>query len=82
MAESEDVDKHLVTPQAAVLADLVAAESPAAVLIASSAEGKEVAARLAMRTRSGILTDAVGARRRRHRDPVDLRRRGRGEVAR
>ena len=59
-AETEDVDKHLVTPQVAVLADLVAAESPAAVLIASSAEGKEVAARLAMRTRSGILTDAVG----------------------
>ena len=59
-AESADVDKHLVTPQVAVLADLVAAEAPAAVLIASSAEGKEVAARLAMRTRSGILTDAVG----------------------
>jgi len=59
-AESEDVDKHLVTPQVAVLADLVAAESPAAVLIASTAEGKEVAARLAIRTRSGILTDAVG----------------------
>ncbi len=59
-AESEDVDKHLVTPQVAVLADLVAAESPAAVLVASSAEGKEVAARLAIRTGSGILTDAVG----------------------
>ena len=29
-AETEDVDKHLVTPQVAVLADLVAAESPAA----------------------------------------------------
>ena len=59
-AESEDVDKYLVTPQVAVLADLVAAESPAAVLIASTPEGKEVAARLAIRTRSGILTDAVG----------------------
>ena len=59
-AESEDVDKHLVTPQVAVLAELVAAESPAAVLVASSAEGKEVAARLAIRTGSGILTDAVG----------------------
>ncbi|HST65145.1 MAG TPA: electron transfer flavoprotein subunit alpha/FixB family protein [Mycobacteriales bacterium] len=59
-AESEDVDKHLVTPAVAVLASLVGSESPAAVLIASSPEGKEVAARLAMRTRSGILTDAVG----------------------
>ena len=60
VAESGDVDKHLVTPQVAVLASLVASESPAAVLIASSAEGKEVAARLSIRTRSGILTDAVG----------------------
>ena len=58
-AETDDVAKHLVTPQVAVLADLVASESPAAVLLASSAEGKEVAARLAIRTRSGILTDAV-----------------------
>jgi electron transfer flavoprotein alpha subunit len=60
VAESEDATKHLVTPQVAVLADLVASESPAAVLIASTPEGKEVAARLAIRTRSGILTDAVG----------------------
>jgi electron transfer flavoprotein alpha subunit len=60
VAESEETGKHLVTPQVAVLADLVAAESPTAVLIASSAEGKEIAARLSIRTRSGILTDAVG----------------------
>ena len=59
-AESEDTGTYLVTPQVAVLADLVRSESPAAVLIASSAEGKEVAARLAIRTGSGILTDAVG----------------------
>ncbi|HEY6744418.1 MAG TPA: electron transfer flavoprotein subunit alpha/FixB family protein [Mycobacteriales bacterium] len=59
-AESDEVAQHLVTPQVAVLADLVRSESPAAVLIASSAEGKEIAARLAIRTRSGILTDAVG----------------------
>ena len=60
VAESDDVTKHLVTPEVAVLADLVGSVSPAAVLIASSPEGKEVAARLAIRTRSGILTDAVG----------------------
>jgi electron transfer flavoprotein alpha subunit len=60
VAESPDVEKHLVTPQAEVLASLVGRTSPAAVLLASSAEGKEIAARLAMRTRSGILTDAVG----------------------
>jgi electron transfer flavoprotein alpha subunit len=60
VAESEDAEKYLVTPKSEVLAELVSAGSPAAVLIASSAEGKEVAARLAMKTRSGILTDAVG----------------------
>ena len=60
VAESPDVEKHLVTPQAEVLASMVGRTSPAAVLLASSAEGKEIAARLAMRTRSGILTDAVG----------------------
>ena len=58
VAESPDVEKHLVTPQAEVLASLVGRTSPAAVLLASTAEGKEIAARLAMRTRSGILTDA------------------------
>jgi electron transfer flavoprotein alpha subunit len=60
VAETDEVTKHLVTPQVAVLAALVESESPAAVLLASSAEGKEIAARLAIRTRSGILTDAVG----------------------
>jgi electron transfer flavoprotein alpha subunit len=60
VAESEDAEKYLVTPKSEALAALVSAGSPAAVLIASSAEGKEVAARLAMKTRSGILTDAVG----------------------
>ena len=60
VAESEDAEKYLVTPKSEVLAELVSAGSPAAVLVASSAEGKEVAARLAMKTRSGILTDAVG----------------------
>jgi electron transfer flavoprotein alpha subunit len=60
VAESEDTGKYLVTPEVEVLAAMVGSESPAAVLVASSAEGKEIAARLAIRTRSGILTDAVG----------------------
>src|SRR5829696_750131 len=59
VAESEDVAKHLLTPQVEVLATLVESERPIAVLLPSSAEGKEVAGRLAIRTRSGILTDAV-----------------------
>ena len=58
-AESADLVDYLVVPQAELLAQLVQSASPAAVLIASSAEGKEVAARLAVKTGSGLITDAV-----------------------
>ncbi|MEO7130680.1 MAG: electron transfer flavoprotein subunit alpha/FixB family protein [Dermatophilaceae bacterium] len=57
--ESPEVLTHLVVPQAEVLAQLVADKAPAAVLIAASTEGKEVAARLAIKTESGLITDAV-----------------------
>ncbi len=57
--ESPEVLEHLVVPQAEVLAQLVASAAPAAVLVSSSAEGKEVAARLAVKTESGLITDAV-----------------------
>jgi electron transfer flavoprotein alpha subunit len=60
VAESADVDGYLVAPKAEVLARLVGEVAPAAVLVPSTAEGKEVAARVAMRTGSGLLTDAVG----------------------
>jgi electron transfer flavoprotein alpha subunit len=50
----------VVAPTAEVLAQIVGAASPAAVLIASSPEGKEVAARLAVKLDSGLITDAVG----------------------
>jgi electron transfer flavoprotein alpha subunit len=53
------VGPYLVTPKAEVLAQLVGSASPAAVLLSSSAEGKEIAARLAVKTDSGIITDAV-----------------------
>jgi electron transfer flavoprotein alpha subunit len=53
------VGPYLVTPKAEVLAQLVESASPAAVLMSSSAEGKEVAARVAVKTGSGIITDAV-----------------------
>ena len=59
VGESDDIDSYLVAPKAEVLAALVADKSPAAVLIASSAEGKEIAGRLAIKTGSGFLTDAV-----------------------
>src|SRR6476660_3795136 len=53
------VNPYIVTPKAEVLAQLVEKTSPAAVLVASSAEGKEIAARLAVKTSSGLITDAV-----------------------
>lgn len=57
--ESAEVLSHLVAPQAEVLAQLVGSASPAAVLIPSNVEGKEIAARLAIKTESGLITDAV-----------------------
>ena len=49
----------LVAPKAEALQQLVEKSSPGAVLIASSAEGKEIAARLAIKIESGLITDAV-----------------------
>jgi electron transfer flavoprotein alpha subunit len=50
---------YLVAPKAEVLAQLVEKTSPAAVLVTSSVEGKEVAGRLAIKTSSGLITDAT-----------------------
>jgi electron transfer flavoprotein alpha subunit len=57
--EDPEVAGFLVAPTAELLAQLVGASSPAAVLLTSSAEGKEIAARLALKTGSGVLTDAT-----------------------
>src|SRR4051794_34404208 len=59
VAESPEIDDYLVAPKAEVLAKLVAERSPAAVVIPSSPEGKEIAARLAVKTGSGLLTDVT-----------------------
>ncbi|MFC6017630.1 electron transfer flavoprotein subunit alpha/FixB family protein [Plantactinospora solaniradicis] len=59
-AEHEEIDGHLVAPKATVLAELVRRVEPAAVLLASSQEGKEIAARLAVKLDNGVLTDVVG----------------------
>ncbi|MET7552536.1 electron transfer flavoprotein subunit alpha/FixB family protein [Streptomyces sp. NPDC005479] len=50
---------YLVVPKVDALQAAVEAVSPVAVLVPSSAEGKEIAARLAVRIGSGIITDAV-----------------------
>ncbi len=59
VADDGDLSNYVVGPKVDVLAQLVEEKSPAAVLIASSAEGKEVAGRLAVRLNSGVITDAV-----------------------
>jgi electron transfer flavoprotein alpha subunit len=58
VAASDDVDGY-VGAAADVLAKLVQERSPAAVLVASSPASRETAARAALKTGSGILTDAV-----------------------
>ncbi|MCP2274487.1 electron transfer flavoprotein alpha subunit apoprotein [Nocardia amikacinitolerans] len=60
IAESDDVENFLVTPKVDVLAGLVESVSPAAVIVAASAEGKEVSGRLAARIGSGLLVDVIG----------------------
>jgi electron transfer flavoprotein alpha subunit len=59
VAESDDVDKFLITPVVDVLAALVEQATPAGVLLAANADGKEIAGRLAARIGSGLLTDVV-----------------------
>ena len=59
VADGQDFDDYLVAPKAELLAELVAQKSPAAVLVAATAEGREIAARLAVKTGSGILTDVT-----------------------
>lgn len=59
VAESDVVDNYLITPQVDVLAALAESSSPAALLLAASADGKEIAGRLAARIGSGLLVDVV-----------------------
>jgi electron transfer flavoprotein alpha subunit len=57
--EGDEVDGYLVAPKATVVAELVKSVQPAAVLLASTQEGKEIAGRLAVKLDNGLLTDAV-----------------------
>jgi electron transfer flavoprotein alpha subunit len=57
--EGEEVDGYLVAPKATAVAGLVEQVRPAAVLLASTQEGKEIAGRLAVKLDNGLLTDAV-----------------------
>ncbi|QNP62036.1 electron transfer flavoprotein subunit alpha/FixB family protein [Streptomyces genisteinicus] len=58
-ADAPEFAEYLVVPKVEALQAAVEAVSPSAVLVPSSAEGKEIAARLAVRIGSGLITDAV-----------------------
>ena len=59
VADSPDLTDYVVAPQAELVASLIAEHSPAAVLVAGSPTGREVAGRVAIKTGSGILTDVT-----------------------
>ncbi|HET7476358.1 MAG TPA: electron transfer flavoprotein subunit alpha/FixB family protein [Dermatophilaceae bacterium] len=59
VVDAPEMADYLVAPKAEALAQLVRSAQPAAVLVPSSPDGKEVAARLAVKVSSGIITDAV-----------------------
>jgi electron transfer flavoprotein alpha subunit len=60
VAADNDYDEFLVAPKAELLAELAKQKSPAAVLLANTAEGREVGGRLAVKNGWGMLTDVVG----------------------
>ena len=59
VVDDAEIKGYLVAPKAEVLQQLVEKTSAAAMLIPSSSEGKEIGARLAVKTKSGLITDAV-----------------------
>jgi electron transfer flavoprotein alpha subunit len=58
-AAGDDVESYLVAPKATILAQLVKDVQPAAVLLGSTQEGKEIAGRLAVKLDNGVLTDVT-----------------------
>ncbi|QMU77570.1 electron transfer flavoprotein subunit alpha/FixB family protein [Streptacidiphilus sp. PB12-B1b] len=58
-ADAAEFGEFLVVPKVDALEQVAKAAAPVAVLVSSSGEGKEVAARLALRLGSGVITDAV-----------------------
>jgi electron transfer flavoprotein alpha subunit len=59
VVDDAEIKGYLVAPKAEALQQLAEKTSPGAVLISSNAEGKEIAARLAVKIDSGLITDAV-----------------------
>ena len=59
VVDDSQIKGYLVAPKAEALQQVAEKASPAAILIPSSAEGKEIGARLAIKLESGLITDAV-----------------------
>ncbi len=59
IVESETFAKNGISAIVDALSQIVVSHSPKALLISSSALGKEIAGRVAVRTNSGIITDAT-----------------------
>ena len=59
VAETDAAGSQLITPQAAALAAAVEKSAPVAVVLPHSVEGREVAARLAVRSGGALAVDAV-----------------------
>ena len=59
VVDDTEIKGYLVAPKAEALQQIAQQASPAAILITSSGEGKEIAGRLAIKLESGLITDAV-----------------------
>lgn len=57
VVDAPEINSHLIVPKADALTQIAQATAPAAILVVSSSEGKEIAARVAVRLGSGMLTD-------------------------
>jgi electron transfer flavoprotein alpha subunit len=58
LADAPELEEFLVAPKAEAIAQVASTASPAGILISSNPEGKEIAARLAVKLGAGIITDA------------------------
>src|SRR3954453_4110660 len=59
VVDDAEIKGYLVAPKAEALQQIAEKASPAAILIPSTGEGKEIAGRLAIKLDSGLVTDAV-----------------------
>lgn len=59
VVDAPEFDSYLVAPKAEALVAVAAQAGPTAILVTSSPEGKEIAARLAVTLESGLITDAI-----------------------